>query len=227
MTSYSNYDCVSCLQAAGGQQCLMDGQLSQGTCCKQDVPLEELTTFCQTQSDNQFCSSTARISNGILGEFTCPASSNWCPSDASSYLTIDEMNKEYTRSHRWGTQVPTLKALTWNCKYVIRAKRELVSQEEESERGYIMLQVEQYGFDEEVFLIVQPHGQYADFSQSNKDQVTQIYKVAFSQRFFIPAEHDLLLAFKPVKSESNHYSPSGLIKLRAWLQRSLSEADVA
>ena len=39
--------------------------------------------------------------------------------------------------------------------------------------GYIMIQVEQYGFNEEVFLIVQPHGQFEDFSNTQpEDKVT-------------------------------------------------------
>jgi len=175
--------------------------------------------MCRSQSKNRFCVSKGKIANGILGDFACPASTTRCPSKYSDVLVeIGERGRQYQRQHTWNTEVPTDQAYSWNCKYIIRAKRSLVSQEDVSKRGYIMLQVEQYGFDDEVFLIVQRHERFDDFSLGNQDGVTKIYKVNFSNQFYIPAEYDLLLSFRPVRRANRVKSKSGKIKLRTWLQ---------
>lgn len=74
----------------------------------------------------------------------------------------------------------------------------------EADRGYIFLQVEQYGFDEEVLLIVQEHGKFRDYQLANNatDKITRVYKVHFGSRFYIPAEYDLLISFEPLKAAS-------------------------
>ena len=80
-----------------------------------------------------------------------------------------------------------------------------------------MIQVEQYAFDQDVFLIIQEHGKYKDFKVANPDPKTKIYGVKFSQRFFIPAEYDIILAFEPVYRRNGIVSKGGKIRFKSLL----------
>ena len=77
---------------------------------------------------------------------------------------LEEAGKVRKRSHTWNQEIPTNSAMDWHCKFSIRADRSLVASEDPEERGKIFLQLEPYGFDEEVYVIIQPHGQFHDFS---------------------------------------------------------------
>lgn len=73
---------------------------------------------------------------------------------------------------------------------------------------------------------MQEHGKYRDFVFTKPDNVTKIYLVRFGQRFYVPAEYDLLLSFEPVRRLNGVVSQAGKLRLRTWLQSSLSEEEV-
>lgn len=89
-----------------------------------------------------------------------------------------------------------------------------------------MIQVEQYAFDHDVFLIVQEHGKYNDFKVGVSDAKTKIYGVRFSQRFFIPAEYDIILAYEPTYRANGIVSDGGKIRFKTLLQRYLTDSDL-
>ena len=87
---------------------------------------------------------------------------------------------EVQREYLWDMTVPTDLAKSFNCKYTVKADRDLVSAVSETERGYIMVQLEQYGFDEEVLVIVMPHGEFIDHSTNNDEySSTRMYRSTF------------------------------------------------
>ena len=70
-------------------------------------------------------------------------------------------------------------------------------------RGYLYIESEQYGFDEEMYVIIQPKGQFFDFSIENPvNDITKVYKGYFGRKFLIPAEFDVLIYFAPIKYNS-------------------------
>ena len=89
-----------------------------------------------------------------------------------------------------------------------------------------MIQVEQYAFDQDVFIIIQEHGKYRDFKIAEPDPKTKIYGVRFSQRFFIPAEYDIILGFEPTYRANDVISNGGKIRFKSWLQRELTDDDL-
>jgi len=60
----------------------------------------------------------------------------------------DNKTKKYFREWIFRTSVPSEAAKNWHCKYIVRADRSLVSNQDKNKNGYIYLQIEQYGFDE-------------------------------------------------------------------------------
>ena len=66
-------------------------------------------------------------------------------------------------------------------------------------------------------MIVQEHGKYRDFKVANPDPKTKIYGVKFSQRFFIPAEYDIILAFEPTYRANGIVSKGGKIRFKSLL----------
>ena len=86
--------------------------------------------------------------------------------------------------------------------------------------------MEQYAFDQDVFLIIQEHGKFKDFKYSEPDPKTKIYGVRFSQRFFIPAEYDIILAFEPTYRRNGIVSTGGKIRFKSFLQRELSDDEL-
>jgi len=57
------------------------------------------------------------------------------------------------------------------------------------ERGWNFLQIENYGFDDFVYLIINPQGRFYDFRKEDPvNSVTKVYKVDFGRKFYIPAE---------------------------------------
>jgi len=117
---------------------------------------------------------------------------------------IVKSSKDYvTREHKWTKYVPTSAARDWHCKYHISAIPSLISSETEEMRGYLYIESEQYGFDEEMYVIIQPKGQFFDFSIENPvNDITKVYKGYFGRKFLIPAEFDVLIYFAPIKYNS-------------------------
>lgn len=77
-----------------------------------------------------------------------------------------------------------------------------------------------------MFLIIQEHGKYKDFKMAEPDPKTKIYGVRFSQRFFIPAEYDIILAYEPTYRTNSIVSNGGKIRFKSILQRELKDSDL-
>jgi len=63
---------------------------------------------------------------------------------------VNEENKVYEREYDWKLDVPYEGAVNLRCKYVVKANANLPSKS----TGFLYIQLEQYGFDEDVFVIV-------------------------------------------------------------------------
>ena len=78
-----------------------------------------------------------------------------------------------------------------------------------------MLNIENYGFDTDIFMIVQLHGTYQDFSiLSPTNPYSYIYSVFFGTTFYIPSYYDILIYFHPTYSFDLTVSSSGKIIVR-------------
>ena len=210
----NSYSCARCYNE-NHQFCLFEDELTQGLCCD-----DRQTAACGALRDNRFCVQKDKMKNETMRDFGCPANNQKCPAsnDEITVRITEKYPKVYNREHAWNQDIPDSSATSWNCKYLIMTDRALVSSANVSARGYTFLQVESYGFDEDVYLIVQEHNQYKDYLVNNLavDPVTQIYRVYFGSKFYIPAEYDLLLTFEPIKAASNVTSKMGKIKFRTW-----------
>lgn len=131
----------------------------------------------------------------------CPASEQYCPILAhETNIHIRESNKFVEREHIWDFETPTLDAKNYFCKYHIQVDDALISGDADADKGLIYLEGEQYGFDEEVFVYVQPKGQWENFSSTNKvNDITTIYRAFFGRKFLIPAEYDVMVSFAPIR----------------------------
>jgi len=69
-----------------------------------------------------------------------------------------------------------------------------------STTGFLFVQLEQYGFDEDVFVIIQPEGKFENYKASSSSSTTKVYKSRFGKKFYIPADQDVLLMFAPVRN---------------------------
>lgn len=118
------------------------------------------------------------MQNRIVREAVCPASETFCPSD--DRITVNYRDFWYQKEYVWRQPVPTQKADNWHCKYHISAKRKIVSWSDWSRRGFLFLQIEQYGFDEEVYIIVNRYGSFDDFNiKEPESKYTKIYRNKF------------------------------------------------
>lgn len=82
----------------------------------------------------------------------------------------------YQRSYDWRTDVPYDDAVHLRCKYYIKAGDSLPGRSD----GFIFVQLEQYGFDEDVFVIIQPAGKFENYLASSTSD-TQVYKSRFGK----------------------------------------------
>lgn len=83
-----------------------------------------------------------------------------------------------------------------------------------------MLQFEQYGFDEEINVILQPRGKFIDPDAKLGSQV--IKNVRFSNILFVPAEMDILVTYAPLRvlpETPTKESYMGRFRMRAWYQQ--------
>ena len=84
------------------------------------------------------------------------------------------------------------------------------------------MQVEQYGFDEEVNVMVQPKAGFVDYPSTGIESETKyrVYQnVKFSQKLYLPAESDVLVSFAPVRNLPENavgLSYMGRFRLRCW-----------
>lgn len=89
-----------------------------------------------------------------------------------------------------------------HCKFLIETNRKLFSSDPKvTDRGFLFVQIEQYGFDEDVIVMVQPHRMFVDHkNNSATNSSTKIYKSRYGNVFFIPAENDVLVTFEPIRN---------------------------
>ena len=81
-------------------------------------------------------------------------------------------------------ELPTAAAEYWNCKYKVAITDKLKGDLEAAgtKLGYIMVQVEQYGFDDDVAIIVEPRDKFYSLEDSRIDRGKEI--VAINQASF-------------------------------------------
>ena len=95
----------------------------------------------------------------------------------------------------------------------------------------MVVQVEQYGFDQYVTVMSQNAGMFEDYNSSQNMSAipTRVYQATFGQKFFFPATSDVLVTYKPEKNHpgpaADHKTFTGQFKLRAWWQQELSDSD--
>lgn len=94
--------------------------------------------------------------------------------------------------------MPDTSAYQWHCKYgMTSAKTD----------GYTYLIAENYGFDNNVIIIVQPKGKFLDFNfrsqTNNPDKMTKVFKSSFGRKYLIPAEYDIFIDFAPISYAKN------------------------
>ena len=79
--------------------------------------------------------------------------------------------EDYAREQTWEFKVPRASFSTFHCKYQISVTQKLLDTQigYHGKSGYIFLQVEQYGFDEEVTVMVQPRTGFVDYSSTGKE----------------------------------------------------------
>ena len=107
----------------------------------------------------------------------------------------------------------------WHCKYVIQASQSLINgitYDDQNDKGYLYVEGTQHGFDEEVWVIVQPRGEFYDYSSTHpKNLVTKVYKAVLGRKFLIPAELDVLILFSPLRKDgSNARTSNGSFKIK-------------
>ena len=66
---------------------------------------------------------------------------------------------------------------------------------------------ENYGFDNDVFVIMQPKGKFIDYNfrsqTNNPDKYVKVFKSRFGRKFLFPAEYDIFIDFAPISYLKN------------------------
>jgi hypothetical protein len=98
--------------------------------------------------------------------------------------------------------VPTLAATNWHCKYGLTTSAKIPDGTAEASRGYVYLAAENFGFDNNIWIIVQPRGKWLDFNARSQTQdpekMTKVFKSVFGRKYVIPAEYDVFIDFAPI-----------------------------
>ena len=104
--------------------------------------------------------------------------------------------------HEFNQLVPTSSASTWHCKYGVSTSDYKPDGTASSDMGYTYLVAENYGFDNNVIVIVQPRGKFYDFNfrsqTNNPEKMTKVFKSKFGRKYLIPAEYDIFIDFAPI-----------------------------
>lgn len=204
----SDMETMSCFTATAagdtssyvGQYCLDAGTWNSGSCCDlTSAPSGDKCTVAPQSdgsaftSEAQFCGSKATLSNRQLREFLIPQDSEKCPEFNIAEISASTTS---TKVHEFNQAVPTTSARDWHCKYG-------VSNSETS--GYTLLIAENYGFDRNVYIIVQPKGKFLDFNfrsqTNNPEKMTKVFRSSFGRKYLIPAEYDIFIDFAPISYE--------------------------
>lgn len=94
------------------------------------------------------------------------------------------------------------------------------------DRGYIYIAAEGVGFDNDIFIIVQPRDKFYDFNfrseTNNPEKMTKVRKSYQGAKYIIPAEYDVLVSFAPVSYAFGSESvpiDDGKLKIQVkWIQ---------
>lgn len=104
--------------------------------------------------------------------------------------------------HEFNQLVPTSQAAPWHCKYGISTSDFKPDGTATADMGYTYLIAENYGFDNNVIVIVQPRGKFLDFNfrsqTNNPEKMTKVFKSTFGRKYLIPAEYDIFIDFAPI-----------------------------
>ena len=93
-----------------------------------------------------------------------PVNATECPvNNADATMQFTEKDKYQYKLKLWEQQLPNPEA-DWNCKYLLQADQSLQS-------DYIYLELENYGFEEEVRVMVQPKD-IENYNPNLKSQTT-------------------------------------------------------
>lgn len=213
----STIDCIGATAAGDdasyvGQYCLNDQSWSEGQCCDTTAAPVEGACSAAPQSDGAaystdaaFCGTRAAISNKFLKEFLMPSDTSKCPAYDIKQVTGTQVVGE----HEWAQTVPVgAAAAKWHCKFGISASdHKPTATIAPADSGYIYLLAENYGFDNNVIVIVQPRLQWYDFnfrSQTNNPaKMTKVFKSSFGRKYVIPAEYDIFIDFAPISFKTN------------------------
>lgn len=68
-----------------------------------------------------------------------------------------------------------------------------------------------------------------DFKSNTPSQTdpsaVRVYDAKFSQKFFFPADNEVLVEYAPIKNTDGSISPQGRFKVRAWWLKELSDKE--
>jgi len=87
-----------------------------------------------------------------LREWSCPQDVDECDADVD--IVVNAEGTFYSRTKTWDQVVPTAAAANWNCKYRVsldKTNTAMVGQD-----GFLVVQIESYGFEEIVTVMSQP-----------------------------------------------------------------------
>ena len=93
--------------------------------------------------------------------------------------------------------------------------------------GYIMVEVEQYGFDEYVNIIVQPRGKFVNYVPTKSAEGVKVFEnVKFGTILFAPAESNIFVQYAPAyntdkTSKKENYM--GRFRMRAKYEQYITE----
>lgn len=82
---------------------------------------------------------------------------------------------------------------------MIKVDEKLLNVNQTANKGYLVIQPEMYGFEDEVDIIVQKPGQLQDYDPFQVKALPMVIRANFSQKIFIPAEYDTYISFSPIK----------------------------
>lgn len=177
--------CSACL-SAGQRACLgnLDGTIDYTTytCCTANSYAKDCW---DRQAKNRYCTSEITVAKTSfvalkdqdLRQWTCPMRTALYKEkptcDSAVDVPVSSSSEFVMRSKQWDFQVPTADAADWNCKYKIS----LDTTKLDAAKGFLMVQVEAYGFEETLTVMSQPAGakNIVDFISNTDANGVRVY----------------------------------------------------
>ena len=204
ITGDNTKDYQNCL-SSNLSWCLNPDNFSEGICC--DPTLAEADKSDDCKSITSHC--VLNTMNSQVKDFMRPANAEKCPTAKSdSVVSLNEIGKFEYRMKLWEQTLPDASA-DWNCKYMIEAAQVHQGQ-------YIFLELENYGFEEQIRVMVQPN-EIQDYDPNVKKQPTMIYDAGFGSTFVVAGENRVFISFEPTANapaRANIESKSGKFRIR-------------